>query len=63
MCRIKGGESEQFRIGSGVRQKCIMSPWLFNVYVDGVMTEVKMGTGRRGVSFLENGRDWPLVFR
>ena len=28
---IKGGESERFRIESGVRQMCIMSPWLFNV--------------------------------
>ena len=28
--RIKGGVSEQFGIDSGVRQGCIMSPWLFN---------------------------------
>ena len=28
-----------------------MSPWLFNVYMDRVMKEVKMGTGRRGVRF------------
>ena len=35
-----------------------MSPWLFNVYMDGVMKEVKMGIGRRGVRFLENGREW-----
>ena len=28
--RVKGGESEWFRIDSGVRQGCIMSPWLFN---------------------------------
>ena len=34
-----------------------MSPWLFNVYIDVVMTEVKMGTGRRGVSFLEDGSE------
>ena len=40
--RIKGGESEQFRIYSGVRQGCIMSPWLFNVFMDEVMKEVKM---------------------
>ena len=26
-----------------------MSPWLFNVYMDGVMEEVKMGMGRREV--------------
>ena len=32
--RIKGGESEEFRIDSGVRQRSIMSPWLFNVYMD-----------------------------
>ena len=38
-----------------------MSPWLFNVYMDGVMKEVKMGMGRRGVSFLEDGREWRLA--
>ena len=44
--RVKWGESECFRIDSGVKQKCIMSPWLINVYMDAVMTEVKMGMGR-----------------
>ena len=29
--RVKGGESECFRIDSGVRQGCVMSLWLFNV--------------------------------
>ena len=38
-----------------------MSPWLFNVYMDGVMKEVKMGIGRRGVSFLEDGREWRVA--
>ena len=47
--RVKGGESEWFSIDSGVRQGCIMYPWLFNVYMDLVMKEVKMGMGRRGV--------------
>ena len=42
LVRVKRGESARFRIDSGVRQGCIMSPWLFNVYMDGVM-EVKMG--------------------
>ena len=45
--RVKGGEREQFRIDNGVRQGCIMSPWLFNIYMDGVMKEVKMGMGRK----------------
>ena len=58
--RIKWGESELFRIDCGVRQGCIMSPWMFNVYMDGVM-EVKIGMGRRRVSFLEDGRrEWRL---
>ena len=52
--RVKGGESEQFRIDSRVRKRCIMSPWLFNVYMD---EEMKMGMGRRGVRFLEEGRE------
>ena len=30
--RVKGGESERFRIYSGVRQGCIMSPW-FSMYI------------------------------
>ena len=34
--RVKGGESV-----------CIMSPWLFNVYMDTVMKELKIGMGRR----------------
>ena len=46
--RVKGGESECFRINSSVRQECIMSPWLFNVYMDTVMNEVKMGIGISG---------------
>ena len=48
--RVKG-ERECFRINSGVRQVCIMSSWLFNIYIDAVMKEVKMGMRRRGVRF------------
>ena len=53
--RVKGSESGCFRINSGERQGCIMSPWLFNVYMDEVLKEVKMGMGRRGVRFQEEG--------
>ena len=57
---VKGDESEQFRVDSWVRQGCIMSPWLFNVYMDGMMKEVKMRMGRRRVSFMEDRREWRL---
>ena len=30
------------------------------MYIDGVMKEVRMGMGRRGVGFLEDGREWRL---
>ena len=48
--RVKWGESEWFRIDNGIREGCIMFPWLFNVYMDAMMKEVKMGMGRRGES-------------
>ena len=51
--------SECFRIDSCVRQGCIMSPWFSNVYLDAVM-KVKMGMGRNGVRFQEEGREWRL---
>ena len=35
--RVKGGEIELLRIDSGVRHGCIMSPSLFNVYMDRVV--------------------------
>ena len=35
--RVKGGESECFRIECSVKQVCIMSPYVFNVYMDAVM--------------------------
>ena len=56
--KVKGGESECFRINSGVRQGCIKSPWPFNVYMDAVMEEVKLGIGMKGVIFA-----WPLLCR
>ena len=37
--RVKGYESECFRIDSCLRQVCLMSPWLFNVYMNAVMKE------------------------
>ena len=36
----------------------IMSPWLFNVYMEAVMKQVKM---EMGVRFQEKGREWRLT--
>ena len=42
--------SEGFRVESGVRQDYIMSPWLFNVYMDGVM-KGENGDGEEGIEW------------
>ena len=33
-------------VDSSIKQGYFMSPWLFNVYMDGVMKEVKIRIGR-----------------
>ena len=39
--RVKVGESVCFTINSGVRQRFILTPSLFNVYIDAMMKENK----------------------
>ena len=48
--KVKEGESECFRINNNMRERFIISPCLFNVYMDAAM-KTKMGIGRRGVRF------------
>ena len=59
--KVKRGESECFRIESGVRQCCIMSSLIFNICMDVLMKEVKIGMWRRGVRFLKEIREWRLL--
>ncbi len=33
--QVNGELSESFNVEVGVGQGCIMSPWLFNIYMDG----------------------------
>ena len=55
--KVKWDESECFRIDSDGRQGYIMSKWLFNVLMNTVMKEVKMGMGRMVVRFLLEQRE------
>ncbi len=40
--------SESFNVEVGLRQGCVMSPWLFNIYMDGCIREMKDGLGDLG---------------
>ena len=52
-CVRNGSEvSDWFPVKVGLRQGCVMSPWLFNVYMDGVVREVNVRASGRGVSVL-----------
>ncbi len=58
--KISGETSERFEIKVGLRQGCVMSPWLFNIYRDGVMREVKGKVGEVGVTKYTEGRKWVM---
>ena len=45
-------ESEWFQVNVGLRQGCVMSPLLFNVYMDGVVREVNVRVLGKGLELL-----------
>ena len=40
--RVENEVSEWFPVRVGLRQRCVMSPWLFSLYIDGVVREVNV---------------------
>ena len=40
---------EYFEVRRGMRQGCVIFPWLFNVFFDSVVTHVNERVTRRGV--------------
>ena len=44
--------SEWFPVNVGLRQGCVMSPWLLNVYMDGVVREVNVRVFWKGLELL-----------
>ena len=48
-------ESEWFGLEVGLCQGCAMSPWLFNLFMDGVMREIRETAGEIGVRMIDDG--------
>ena len=46
---VTGKVSESFEVKMGLRQGCVMSPWLFNIFMDGVVREVYSRVNGMGV--------------
>ena len=44
--------SEWFPVNVGLRQGCVMSPWHFNVYMDGVVLAVNVRVLGKGLELL-----------
>ena len=50
--RVGNDVSEWFPVNVGLRQGCVMSSWLFNVYKDGVVREVNVRVLGKGLELL-----------
>ena len=59
--RVGNELSEWFPVRVGLRQECVMSLWLFNLYIDGVVREVNAQVLGRGLKLVDgNDSEWEL---
>ncbi len=59
--KVDGELSDSFDVGVGVRQGCVMSPWLFNIFMDGCVREVKAKVGKIVAGLKMNGMGWSVA--
>ncbi len=45
--RVRAKFSENFAVEVGVSQGCVLPPWLFNIFMDGCMKEIKSKVVKR----------------
>ena len=50
--RTGHGTTDWFQIGKGVRQGCILSPCLFNLYADCILRNAGMDEAQAGIKFV-----------
>ncbi len=59
--RVGGKCSESFVVEVGVRQGCVMSSWMLNIFMDGCMREMKCKVLHTGAKLRLNGEVWSVV--
>ena len=47
--RTRHGTTDWFQIGKGVRQGCILSPYLFNLYAEYIMRNAGLSEAQAGI--------------
>ena len=47
--RTRHGATDWFKIGKGVHQGCILSPWLFNLYAEYIMRNAGLDEAQAGI--------------
>ena len=47
--RTGHGTTDWYQIGKGVSQSCILSPWLFNIYVEYIMWNARLDEAQAGI--------------
>ena len=61
---VKGISNQLFNFtpqSTSLRQGCVMSPWLFNLYIDGVVREVNARVLGRRLKLVDgNDNEWEL---
>ena len=59
--RVGSERSDWFPVRVGLRQGCVMSPWLFNIYMDGLVREVNARVFGKGLKLLDgNENEWEM---
>ena len=56
--RVGNDVSEWFPVNVGLRQGCVMSPWLFNVYRYRVVRDVNVRLLGKGLELLNANDGW-----